>query len=244
MHMSVTKQTLSAYSANEDKQLMKLLIRLLNWFSNKISNEDEQIIIVLSKKNPPTFYRTSSSITYVPPKTTIEKVTLKTSDWAALHSIKGVRLETFKELLEKHIPGIDVKIGVIEVDTDALFIDWNQINLGLKDDEIPLHKGKNIPIPYRVLAFLVKKPECIAKGRKSFNCKIGMQFNEYAKVVYVGDGATYIFNENGFNYIEQTDLDEFKFNHCLDLVHIIEHRKKDPFRTQLNNKIEKYLNLQ
>lgn len=70
-----------------------------------------------------------------------------------------------------------------------------------------------------------------------------MQFNENAKVVYMRDGATYIFNENGFNYIEQTDLDEFKFKHCPDLVQIIEHRKKDPFRRQLNKKIEKYLNL-
>ena len=83
MFMPDTKQAVSTYKANEDRQLMKLLIRLLNWFSNKISNEDEQIIIVLSKKNPPIFYRTSSSITYVPPETTIEKVTLKTSDWAA-----------------------------------------------------------------------------------------------------------------------------------------------------------------
>lgn len=172
--MSITKQALSTYSANEDKQLMKLLVRLLKWFSNKISNEDEQIIIVLSKKNPPTFYRTSSSITYVPPETTIEKVTLKTSDWSALHNIRGVRLETFKELLEKHIPGIYLKLDVIGLDTDALFIDWAQINVGLEDDAIPLQKEKNIPISYRVLSFLAKKPEYIIKGRKSFKCKVGM----------------------------------------------------------------------
>ena len=123
--------------------------------------------------------------------------------------MKSIRLETFKELLEKHIPGIGVKLDVIEEDIDSLFIDWNQISLDLKDDAIPLPKGKNIPIPYRVLAFLVKKPECIVKGRKSFNCKVGMQFNEKDRIVYVGDGATYIFNQNGFDYIEQTGLDEF-----------------------------------
>lgn len=241
--MPDTKQTLSTYRANEDKQLMKLLLRLLNWFSNKISNEDEQVIIVLSKKNPPTFYRTSSSITYVPPETTIEKVTLKTSEWTALHNMKSIKLETIKELLEEHIPGICVNIGVIEEDISALFIDWNQINLGLEDDAVPRDKEKNIPIPYRVLSFLIKQPECIVKGKKSFNCKLGMQFKEKAKVVYVGDGATYIFNENGFNYLRQTDLNEFKLNNCRDLVKIIEHHKKDPFRIQLNRKIDKYINL-
>lgn len=242
-YMPDTKQPLSTYRANEDKKLMKLLIRLLNWLSNKISNEDEQVIIVLSKKNPPTFYRTSSSITYVPPETTIEKVTFKTSEWTVLYNMKSIKLETIKELLEKHIPGIGVNIGVIEREISTLFIDWKQINLELEDDAIPRDKEKNIPIPYRVLSFLIKKPECIVKGKKSFNCKLGMKFNEKAKVVYVGDGATYIFNENGLNYLEQTDLNEFKLNNCEDLVGIIEHHKKDPFRTQLKRKIEKYMNL-
>lgn len=70
---------------------------------------------------------------------------LKTSGWAASYNMKGIRLETFKELLKNYIPGIGVKLGVIEEDTDSLFINWNQISLSLKDDAIPLPKEKIFP---------------------------------------------------------------------------------------------------
>lgn len=239
--MQKVDRQLSTYRRNEDKQLMKWLIGLLNWFSSKIQDDNEQVVIVLTKKHPPTFYRSSSSIRYIPPQTTIEKVTLKTSDWKNLNNIKGLKLEDFKTFIQEYVPGIEVHTGIVGNNIEGLIIDWNGIKITFIEDDRRQENSKRIPIPYRVLTFLVKNPSCIVKGKESFSCKLGMKLDEENKIIYVGEGATYIFNENGFNYIGQSNLNEFKLETCRDRIGIIEHREKDYTRTNFKSKVNKYL---
>lgn len=233
-------QELSTYKRNEAKYLMRLLIRLLNWLSSKIINNEEQVIIVLTKNSPPTFYRTTSSITYVPSQATIENVTLKTSDWKMLQHMKSLKLDDVKELIEKFVPGIEIKMETID-NTIALIIDWKQISISFIEDDQELTTDKRIPIPYRVLTYLIKKPSCIIKGQNSFSNRLGMNLDEDKKVVFVGDGADYIFNENGFNYIGLDNLNNFKRSGCKDFIGFIEHRRKDLTRARYKREVNRYL---
>lgn len=230
---------LSTYRKNQDKYLMRCLIGLLNWLASKITNNEEQIIIVLTKNNPPTFYRTASSITYIPPQTTIEKVTLKTSDWKSLEDVNSIQIDDIKELIEKNIPGVAITISMIN-NTKALIIDWNHISISFIEDDKELTTYKKIPIPYRVLTFLSKNPDCIVKGKKAFHDRLGMKFEQIGKVVYVGAGRTYFFNENGFNYFNVDKIDDFKQGDCEDYINQIEHRKKDLTRAIYKREVNKY----
>lgn len=233
-------QQISTYRKNQDKYLTRCLIGLLAWLTSKIKDNEEQIVIVLTKDNPPTFYRTASFIRYVPPQTTTEKVTLKTSDWRILQHIKSVKLDDVKALLEKCVPGIDITAGTVG-NSEALLIDWKQINVTFIEDDREKTLEKRIPIPYRVLTFLSRNPSCIVKGKNSFSDRLGMEFEESNKIVFVGDGATYIFNRNGFNYIGLDNLKKFKKSECKDRVDIIEHREKDLTRASYKRKVNKYM---
>ncbi|MDA3733589.1 hypothetical protein PBV87_19100 [Niameybacter massiliensis] len=241
--MQGTKQELSTYRKNEDTLLMRWLLGLLNWLSRKITNNDEHIIIVLTKEQPPTFYRTFSSITYVPPETTIEKVTLKTSQWHELKTIENLKLERLKSLIEQYVPGIEVCIGEVHEGIIGLIINWGQIKVDFIEDDKGGENQKRIPEPYRVLTFLSKNPSCIVKGRNSFKNRLGMKLDEEEKVVYVGEGATYIFNKNGFKYINQSNLNNFKEATCIDRLGIIEHREKDFTRDSYKRKVNRYLKM-
>lgn len=233
-------QELSTYKRNETNYLMRLLIRLLKWLSSKITNDEEQVIIVLTKNNPPTFYRTASSITYVPLQATIENVTLKTSDWKMLQHIKSLKLDDVKELIEKFIPGIEVKMETIN-NTIVLMIDWKQISISFIEDDQDMTMDKRIPIAYRILTYLKRKPSCLVKGRNSFSNRLGMKFDEDKKVAFVGDGSDYLFKENGFNYIGLDNLNNFKKSGCKDCIGIIEHREKDLTRVRYERKVNRYL---
>lgn len=239
--MQKIDQKLSTYRRNEDKQLMKWLIGLLYWFSSKIRDDNEQVVIVLTRKYPPTFYRSSSSIKYIPPETTVEKVTLRTSDWKSLNNIKGLRLEALKALIEEYVPGIEIYIGEAFGNVEGLIIDWKQIKVKVTEDDRGEENSKRIPIPYRVLTFLEKNPTCIVKGKASFNGKLGLKLDEGRKIIYVGEGATYIFNENGFSYLGQNNLNNFKLEPCSDRIGIIEHREKDLTRANFKRKVNKYI---
>lgn len=233
-------QELSTYKRNEAKYLMRLLLRLLNWLSSKIINNEEKVIIVLTKNSPPTFYRTTSSITYVPSQATIENVTLKTSDWKMLQHMKSLKLDDVKELIEKFVPGIEIKMETID-NTSALIIDWKQISISFIEDDQELTTDKRIPILYRILTYLKRKPSCLVKGRNSFSNRLGMKFDEDKKVAFVGDGSDYLFKENGFNYIGLDNLNDFKQSGCKDCIGIIEHREKDLTRVRYEGKINRYL---
>lgn len=241
--MKKIETQLSTYKKNESKQLMKWLFVLLNWFSSKIQDDNEQVVIVLTKKHLPIFYRTSSSIRYIPPQTIIEKVTLKTSDWKSLNNIKELRLEDLKLFIQEYIPGIEINNGIVGDNIEGLIINWNGIKITFIEDDQRQENSKRIPIPYRVLTFLTKNPSCIVKGEQSFSCKLGMKLDEEKKIAYVGEGATYIFNEKGFNYIRQTNLNGFKLEHCEDRIGIIEHREKDYYRNSFKSKVNKYLRM-
>lgn len=232
-------QELSTYRKNQDKYLMRCLIGLLNWLTSKITNNEEQIIIVLTKNNAPTFYRTASSIRYIPPQTTIEKVTLKTSDWKSLEYIDSIQVDDIKELIEKNIPGVAITTSMVN-NTRALIIDWNHISISFIEDDKELTTYNRIPIPYRVLTFLSKKPDCIVKGKKAFHNRLGMSFEQIGKVVYVGAGRTYFFNENGFNYFNVDKIKDFKQVYCKDYLNEIEHRKKDLARAIYKREVNKY----
>lgn len=241
--MSMLKETqeLSTYRKNQDKYLMRCLIELLSWLASKITDNEEQIVIVLTKDNPPTFYRTASSIRYVPPQTNVEKVTLKTSDWKSLENIESIKLDDIKELIEKNIPGVVLTTSMVN-NTTALIIDWNQISISFIEDDKELTTNKRIPIPYRVLTFLSKNPDCIVKGKKAFHDRLGMKFEQTGKVVYVGAGRTYFFNENGFNYLSVKKIEDFKQDDCKDYLNEIEHREKDLTRANYKRQVNKYFN--
>lgn len=241
--MQRVKQELSTYRKNEDTLLMKWLLGLLNWLSSKINNNNEQVVIVLTKEHSPTFYRTFSSITYVPPETIIEKVILKTSEWNELRRIETLKLERLKSLIEEYVPGVEVQIGVVQEGINGLIINWGQVKVDFIENDKGREGEKRIPEPYRVLTFLSKNPSCIVKGRNSFRNKLGMKLDREEKVVYVGAGATYIFNKNGFKYIKQENLNDFKKKHCIDRVGIVEHREKDISRVSYKRKISKYLQM-
>lgn len=235
-------QELSTYQKYEEKYLMRWLIGLLNWLTNKITDSEEQVIIVLTKNNPPTFYRTHSSITYVPAGTTVEKVALRTSDWQIFMHMESVKLEDIKQLIEKYVKGIEIRIDIVN-NIETLIIDWKQIKMALIEDDKSQTSSKRIPVPYRVLSFLVKNPSCIVKGRNSFNNRLGMKFDTVNKVVYVGDGATYIFNENGFDYVDLHHLKDFKKTNNNDFIDTIEHRENDPTRSRYKRKVNRYFHM-
>ena len=67
-----------------------------------------------------------------------------------------------------------------------------------------------------------------------------MEFDENKKIVFVGDGATYIFNSNDFNYIGLENLNKFKQGNCKDRIAIIEHREKDLTRASYKGKVNRY----
>ena len=241
--MQELKQELSTYRKNEDKILMRWLFWLLTWLSSKITHNDEQIVVVLTKEHPPTFYRSFSSIKYVPPETTVEKVTLKTSHWNDLKRVETLKLESLKSLLEEYVPGIVVDIGIVQDGIKGLSINWGQIRVDFREDDRGKKGEKRIPEPYRVLTFLSKNPSYIVKGRNSFKNKLGMKLDREEKVVYVGSGATYIFNKNGFKYINQRDLNIFKESPCIDRVGIIEHREKDITRASYKRQVNRYMKM-
>lgn len=215
------------------------ILKIGECYLDKVQYNEENVKVTITYIFPGKKYYGKNSAYHIPLKE--KSKTINISDWAELDDIKNVSLAQLKELLVQNIKGIDVQTVMVTSKIMALKINWNNIKIRLVEDDASMIRNKRSPIPIRVLLLLEERPNYIVKGRYGFVNRLGLNFIEHERVVYVGEGATYYFDERGYDYIGLSKLRQFRKSKCKNLIGIVEHREKDNTREKLMQKTEMFL---
>ncbi len=201
--------------------IYSLLFFCLDWLRDEELNENESMTILVQYKKPATIIYDRGSARYYP----IENIerTLNLSDWKQLE--KGGRLSVtqFKKLINRYLPECGVAYSSFQGKRGIAF-EWPldfKVSINRDIELKTIRKG--FSPTQSILGILIKKPDWLGSNicKRAFKNRVVMYFKDKKLIFFEGEGATYIFNENGMQYTDISHTDIAK--ESIDLVKIIKH---------------------
>ncbi len=201
--------------------IYSLLFFCLDWLRDEEINENESMTILVQYKMPATIIYDRGSARYYPIES--KERTLNLSDWKQLEKGGKLSIAQFKKLINRYLPECSIIDSYFKGKQGVEF-EWPL------DFKVSINRDielKTIRVGFSptqsILGILIKKPDWLGSNicKRAFRNRVVMYFKDKKLIVFEGEGATYIFNENGMQYTNIRDTAIAR--ESIDLVKRIEH---------------------